>query len=225
VAVVSIAGACRRAPLHDEPGTAVLGAGGVRGADAGGVGGAAGQGPIGTDAAVDGGFADRVVDEPGDDGFSIGPIRETCPAAAPSQACPIERPVLGSACPVIQAICEYGGADVWCRDRWRCADNRTWQVDASACADRCPAATPGDGSACAVAAWCDYSGQTLCICEPNRGSWSCTSKPDPACPDLLPLHGSPCDQTGKSCAYGVCDAFAAMCCSGAWITGRAPCSE
>jgi len=228
VAVGGLAGACRRAPLHEEKtGTGFPDGGGIAGtgADAGSVGGAGGQGPTGSGGTFDAGVADHVVDEPGNDGFSIGPIRDTCPVAPPSHACPTDRPTAGSRCQVLRAICEYGGADFFCRDRWRCADDGTWQLMTPGCADRCPPAMPGDGSACDVAAWCSYPAQVMCICVPTRGSWSCKSALDPECPELAPLHGSGCDLGRKRCSYGHCEGVAAMCCEGAWNTGQAPCGE
>jgi len=220
-----VAGGCRRAPLHNEQGTGVVDAGGVAGSGAGGAGGAGGQGPTGSGGTFDAGVADHVVDEPGNDGFSIGPIRETCPVAPPSHACPIDRPTAGTGCTALRAVCEYGGADVSCRDRWRCADNGIWELSTPGCADRCPPAMPDVGSACDVGAWCSYPEQVLCICPKNPGTWACTSVPDPECPDRIPLHGSACDRGGKRCSYGRCNGFTATCCNGAWATGLSPCGE
>src|SRR5262245_54425725 len=133
-ALACVAGGCRRAPLHEETGTGVLpDAGGVPGMDARGADGAS---PI----AVDAFSADHAVDEPmSEGGIFIGPTIDTCPSAPPSHGCPIDRPTAGAPCAALRAVCEYGGDDVACRDRWRCSDEGTWVLSTPGCADRCPA--------------------------------------------------------------------------------------
>ena len=175
-----------------------------------------------------------VADGPAIDGITIGPTFSGNCATAPARGtCPIDRPIVGSACPVAGTTCEYGGGhDVWCRDRWTCAEDRTWQPGRRECADRCTAEIPVAGSACdgAVAdVPCSYASQALCVCFGNSDSkqWYCaTAGTDPTCPDQLPLYGSPCDDRRNSCRYGPgCGGYNAICCGGSWITFLVACSE
>jgi len=175
----------------------------------------------------------RTADGASTDGITITPVPlGTCPGVPP-QACPGDRPAAGGACTVAGTVCEYGGADLGCRDRLICAPDLTWQPQTTACAaevaGRCPAATPDNGSACDVPVLiCSYPGQILCVCSTQAPSyWSCTSVAvDPNCPGELPLYGSACDHMGHLCVYGGgCGSREAFCCKGSWMTGPSPCSE
>lgn len=216
VGSVCLGGGCQRALLGDGSGTGQLDAGRFPGADAGGI--ADGKGQTGIDVAVD-------ADGPASDAIVLGPAHGACPATASSPVCPTGPPPPGSECPVSGAVCEYGGSDIWCREKWLCAGDRTWQPLALGCADRCPETTPDHGAPCDVGAWCSYPAQTLCICGTSPGWWACASYPEPGCPDRLPLTGGPCDPGRKSCSYGGCGGYRAFCCGGSWATAPAPCSE
>ena len=197
---VCLGGGCKRAVLG---GPDAGGAGMVRldaGSAAVDVGGASAADASGSDLGVEGASSDG----PARDGISIVPVwTGPCASAPPAGTCPIDPPAPGSACAPRGANCEYGGADIWCRDRLQCADNLTWQPTRPECAaelaDRCPAATPEIGSACDRQVWCSYPGQTMCVCSSEPGRWACASAGvDPECPGQLPLHGSRCDRTASA---------------------------
>ncbi len=141
--------------------------------------------------------------------------------------CPIEPPVRGSACPLPAAVCEYGGADLECRGRWRCSEDQTWQPVIAKCdADRCPAAAPVSGAACDPDVTCAYPAHILCRCARTTGKWVCGSNSaDPLCPDRLPLYGATCDHNGLVCFYGGCFAYASRCCGGSWILAPYTCAD
>ena len=136
-------------------------------------------------------------------------------------------PVRGSACPLLAAVCEYGGDDLECRGRWRCSEDQTWQPVIAACAaSRCPAAAPVSGAACDLDVTCTYPAATLCKCARATGRWVCGSgRADPLCPDRLPLYGGACDNNALPCFYGGCIAYAAKCCGGSWVLAPYQCAD
>jgi hypothetical protein len=226
-ACVCLGGGCKRAVLGDPD---AGGAGMVRldaGSPAVDVGGQSAADASGSDLGVD-----RSADGTALDGIVFIPVpgRGGCENAPPAGICPIDRPETGSACASTGAICEYGGADLWCRDGLRCAEDLTWQPAPPGCgaevAGRCPSTTPDSGSACDREVWCGYPDQTICVCnssEPMRW-WCGSARIDPECPGQLPLHGSRCDRDGQHCYYGGCF-YVGICCGGSWVSAPAPCSE
>lgn len=212
------AGGCQRATLGGRPD-----AGGVPLDDSGAAADVSSALDLGVGGIGDGSSSDAVT-------FVLVRVT-TCPTAPAPAPCPVDRPAAGSACAAAGTVCEYGGANLACRDLLLCAPDLTWRPQRSACAaasaDACPAAMPELGSACVAQVGCSYSAQVLCFCSLAAMQWSCVSVPvDPSCPGEVPLYGAPCDRAGQDCLYGFnCGGYETLCCNGAWLTGPGPCSE
>lgn len=244
--LASLAAGCKSAVLGGGLGSAQLDAAGVGSQDGGaapaadaggpGAGGAGGRDgpPSQTKVSPPPPFdAAGFTDAPATDAATWIPYPMTgfCPATVPSApTCPREPPVQGSPCPLLAVVCEYGGADLACRGRWRCSEDQTWQPTLLECggsfANRCPADAPPSDSACDLDVTCSYPVRAICQCSRALGRWVCqsASAADPLCPERLPLYGSTCDRDGMLCRYGGCFDYVAKCCGGTWISNRYACS-
>src|SRR5262245_31193048 len=170
-----LAGGCKRGVLG-EPGAGSLAG---SGADAGGATADARAGNPNDGSPVPDAGVDPGADGSVGDGFSTGPITTAgCIAVPPPGPCPADRPAQGSPCPIEQTLCEYGGADVRCRELLFCGADLTWQLSRSLCADQpvatCPDAPPESGSACRSYTWCSYPEHTICVCvsDPRWACWT-----------------------------------------------------
>jgi hypothetical protein len=134
--------------------------------------------------------------------------------------CPSSLPADGSPCPMeLPYVCEYGD-NVHCTTTASCyrpgsGGQLTWHVTPPdpTCghnAAQCPSSfgTPPNGSACPVAATCDYTeGRCTCAsCFGDAGAqtdWTCAPwLMPPNCPEPRPLLGTACAQDNQECAYG-----------------------
>ncbi len=135
--------------------------------------------------------------------------------------CPEIAPTPGSNCPIYGLYCTYGDSvRVDCRKGFGCSSHYQWNAGRECKeppADYCPP-NPGQGS-CLVRypgggdrfGTCAYPDGTMCVCEPcpnklcqNGPGWECVAPPTTnGCPRIIPNVGTPCQQQGLTCSYGV----------------------
>ncbi len=152
------------------------------------------------------------------------------------EACPADPPQAGSGCDV-QMTCDYNDADL-CGSSFTCTPQSVWEKNTppGTCnppAPACPEVAPAPQSACDPAGQtCQYAdncgGLTTAYCGTLEGgdpTWqvSFDGPPcnPPACPELLPPPGSPCDLNDQICEYQVdfgCgpEPTKVTCVNGAW---------
>ena len=167
-------------------------------------------------------------------------------AAPPwSPICPPSAPAIGSACSLVNAECEYGGAwwSVSCDTVVRC-DAGQWTLEHpsfESCtpepgpnAPACPAtyaSVPMGASCTDTSLSCVYA-QGLCSCQiplggpvmldGGSGYWGCV--PGSGCPFPRPRIGSACGAaSGTYCTYEACS-YGQSCQGGVWVPEQEACA-
>jgi hypothetical protein len=143
--------------------------------------------------------------------------------------CPPNAPSVGSACPEIGFVCQYGSSSVLgCNQIFLCQASG-WTLepgagDAGRCSagGSCPASSP-TGTCSVLNEQCSYEGNPGSACQCSFGSppsdmlhWTCDSLPQ-GCPTPRPGIGSPCSGPGLDCDYGRCSGGIELKCKdGTW---------
>jgi len=143
--------------------------------------------------------------------------------------CPPNAPSVGSACPEIGFVCQYGSSSVLgCNQIFLCQASG-WTLepgagDAGRCSagGSCPASSP-TGTCSVLNEQCSYEGNPGSACQCSFGSppsdmlhWTCDSLPQ-GCPAPRPGIGSPCSEPGLDCDYGRCSGGIELKCKdGTW---------